>query len=60
MTGPQLAIDVPEARAKSPLKEKCPKCGAPPGEHCTTETGEYAASTHKARALIASYLPVKS
>jgi hypothetical protein len=36
----------------------CLKCGALTGQPCTTETGEYAAETHKVRRRQAALKPV--
>ena len=53
----QLQIEIPRSRARSPLEEPCPECGAAPGQECMTKTSARPAATHQARWKLARFLP---
>lgn len=54
----QLSLEVNDARPRSRLAERCPRCGAHPGKFCTTENGDFAATEHRERRRAAGYRPV--
>jgi hypothetical protein len=52
----QLALSTHD-EGRFPLTVRCPRCGAPAEEHCTTENGGYAPATHRDRYRAAKYKP---
>lgn len=54
----QLAMPVPSQPHRPALEERCPKCGALPGDRCVTDNGGTAYYEHLARRQQARYLPI--
>ena len=56
----QLRLELNEDRPlQYALTIACVECGAGVGEHCTTESGDYAAQTHLVRTRQASFKPIE-